>query len=108
MIKKLIKYVVDDAKETYETIMAIIKGNAKFKYGDPKTFFFKMDIAKILKENWIFFLMIILSFTIGYWYAGNYYTAQCDLIIHNLTRDVFTIDPSFFNDSFNISIGVLY
>jgi len=101
MVKGLLKFFLDDIKETSSTLWAMLRGKAKLKY--PEKELFKIDWGDILKTYWPLFIVIILAFFCGYYVAAKTLESKC----HNMVVDLIQTQGHRFgiikNISFNIS-----
>ena len=79
----IIKILIDDLKETWDTIKAIIEGEAKLRY-PLKELIGTLDVW--FKNNW-YLILIFIGFAVAGYYLG--YTkagAECNQIIMNMTQ----------------------
>jgi hypothetical protein len=79
----MIKAIIDDLKETWDTIKAIIEGEAKLRY-PLKELIGTLDVW--FKNNW-YLILIFIGFTIAGYYLGYMKAgAQCTEVIMNMTQ----------------------
>ena len=71
-------------------IKAIVTGKAQL---DPDMLKEIQHPFRLVKENWIIFLVIALAFSCGWVLAANYYQTQCNK----------HIIETFYKDEFNLS-----
>ena len=71
-------------------IKAIVTGKAQL---DPDMLKEIQHPFRLIKENWILFLVIALAFSCGWVLAANYYQTQCNK----------HIIETFYKDEFNLS-----
>lgn len=84
-IKDFFVFIIDDFKSDIRTIKTI---KAKLETGEIKNpitlrnvWKFILEIPYIIAENWLFFMMLILAFTCGYFVASQHYQDECNKII---------------------------
>jgi len=77
--KNIIQFLIEDTKEDIRIIKKIIKGDIEPKFSIED--FKEISFMDILKENWIWFLIIILAFFCGYFFASQQYSNACNEFI---------------------------
>jgi len=78
----IINTIIDDLKETWDTLKAIVEGKAKLRH-NPDTILGTLD--NWFKENW-YLLLIFIGFTVAGYYLG--YTkagAECMQMVQNMS-----------------------
>ena len=87
----LIKFIYWDIKTDIHTIKEIYR-----RYNNNEPIFDKdklnqlkrLNIVSILKDNWLFFLLLILAFLSGFFIASKYYQNLCNqFIFENYIKD---------------------
>ena len=80
LIMGFIKFIYNDFKTDFITLTHIIQGKYKCKY----TLKEMLDFRNVLQQNWLFFLIIVLAFCVGFFFASQYYQQQCnEFIVEN-------------------------
>ncbi len=108
-IKKLVVFFVDDIKQDYKTLQEISNGT----YKPPHSWkdMIRIDPAKILKECWVWFLIIILAFLCGMFFSAQHWQDECNTYIQEeilpgckTASTNYSIPPSFvFNNTLSSS-----
>ena len=81
-MKKIISFIINDLKEDFKTIKELVRGEYKSKYTIKQLI--KIDFGKMLKNYWLFFIIIILAFLMGNLYSAWHYQDKCnEYIIEN-------------------------
>lgn len=80
-LKDLVKWVIDDFKTDWITVKELATGTYKGKFRGEDLF--KFDVKKILKDYWLWFLMIILAWCSGYFFATQRLQDACNTFILN-------------------------
>ena len=101
MVKGLLKFFLDDIKETCSTLWAMLRGKAKLKYPEKKLF--KIDWLDMLKTYWPLFIVVVLAFSCGYYYASKVFEVKYNNIIVDLVTTQGDKLGIIKNISFNIS-----
>ena len=81
-MRRLLKFLINDLKEDFKILKLLLTG----KY-DGERFQKNMKKAmnlwpQILKTFWIFYIIIILAFFVGWSLSAKYYHAKCVNIIN--------------------------
>ena len=97
LMKSIFLFIYNDIKSDIKCIRELLNGSYKPKYTLKE--FFTFD-KKFIQESWVFFLIIILAFCVGYFFSARVYSNVCNEIIMNMTEK--TIVP-YLNMSFNIT-----
>ena len=100
LIKSVILFIYNDIKGDIICIKEIVKGTYKPKYTLKE--FLTFD-KSFIKESWLFFLIIILAFCVGYFFSARVYSNMCNEIIMNITEKTITLIASYLNISINIT-----
>jgi len=79
----ILKAIIEDIKETWDTMKAIVEGEAKLKY-PLKELVGTLDVW--FKENW-YLILIFIGFAVAGYYLGYMRSSvQCSDIIMNMSR----------------------
>ena len=77
----LFKWLINDLKEDFKTVKELGRGEYKSKYTLKQLF--TVDWRKMIKEYGLFFIIIILAFCMGYFYATQRLQDACNQFIIN-------------------------
>ena len=77
----IIKWLINDVKEDLKTVKEILKGDYKGKYTTKQ--FFTIDWKELLSRYWLLFLIIVLAFFVGYFFATQRMQDACNQFIIN-------------------------
>jgi len=82
-LKNLIKFLWDDTKEDIKFLNKVGKGEYDYKaFGDKLKHAFKsISFTDILKENWLFLLLLVIAFLSGAMLGGKYYEMKAHNIL---------------------------
>jgi hypothetical protein len=94
----MIKFIINDLKKDFLFIKDCLNGNVNFNEKSKLVIYNikKIGFLNILKENWIFFLVIFLSLVTGYFLGSVVAQNQCnEYIYHEITKKdlVFNMSP---------------
>ena len=82
-MKQVLRFLWNDLKKDLKTIKAIFKGEARLNFPEHIVW------GDMFKENWLFFLILLLAFCSGWFVASQYYAHKSAMIIqealHNLS-----------------------
>ena len=80
-LKQIIKFLIEDTKSDIKFVKQVIKGENKSKYTLKE--FLNINIGVILKNYWLWYLLIILSLALGYYLATQNLQDACNQHIIN-------------------------
>jgi len=100
ILKNVILFIYNDIKGDIICIKEIVKGTYKPKYTLKE--FLTFD-KTFIKDSWLFFLIIILAFCVGYFFSARIYSNVCNEIIMNMTKKVISPIVPYLNLSINIT-----
>jgi hypothetical protein len=83
MLKKLIKFFVDDIKRDFAALSSILKQDGEYKF-DTRIFNELKDPVGLLKSHWIVILVIILAFCSGWTVSAKHYQNECNELIMDI------------------------
>lgn len=92
-LKKLIKFLINDFKTDYLFLKQLFKGEYKLTYQKKQELKQAFDIIGLFRENWIWLLIIILSFCVGWFCASQYYQDLVNKAIINFTNNCVNTIP---------------
>ena len=88
---EILKYPFIDLWNDCKTIKAMLQGKAKMKI-HPREIFKDLDVT--FKENYVWFLLLILAFASGNFMAGKHYQNECNEYIWENYHDQVNFDFS--------------
>jgi len=89
----LLKFLWEDLKSDYKAIRRLIYkdpvaiANLRRNFGDM-WWCFKNQPLEILKEYWLWYLMLIAAFAIGWMFSANIYQNKCNQILVDRACDM--------------------
>lgn len=84
MLKKLIKFLINDIKTDIQAIKEIITGKGGKRLNEIQDGLKQLDwVDDVIKPYWTIFLIIILAFFCGYIVSGAKYNAEMSNYINN-------------------------
>lgn len=103
-IKDFFEFIYKDTKTDLLFLKKLGEGKTELKFNKEELKEL-LDVKGFLKENWLFFLIVILAFSVGYNVAAAYYENTCNELIYqeyikpNLPKARLGIEPLPFNMS---------
>lgn len=77
----ILKWLINDLKQDIKTVKEIVKGEYKSKYTLKQLV--TVDWKDLLTKYWLFFIILVLAFAAGYYFATNRLQDACNQFIIN-------------------------
>jgi len=76
-----LKWLIKDFKEDIKTVKELANGTYKSKYTIKQLI--RIDWKDLLSKYWLFFIILVLAFFTGYYFATNRLQDACNQFIIN-------------------------
>ena len=91
--KGILNFFWEDLKSDIKFVTDVFKGKAKFDVNK----LCEVNFTEIVKEYWIWYLIVVLAFCCGWIVAAAYYQGVCNQFIYDTYIHIDTFNYSMFN-----------
>ena len=88
-MKKVIKFLINDFKTDLIFLKQLFTGKYKITENKKEDLKHAFDIVGLFKENWLWVMIIILAFCVGWFCASQHYQELANNAIINFTQNCY-------------------